>query len=138
MKKISILVFVAFVTVSAATSGTSNEEPVQHLTVPEVTSVEEAKKMFLEKTFEIKSKQTLDESELQEIHIITYSLEKSVAFFAENLTEAGQTLLQQIAVVVENIHLNSENSRRQETQELLEEYFRLVNVFMTNHWTVNS
>jgi len=136
MKIILGLLMALSVMISAFASDVLKEEPVQHLIVPDVTSVEEAKRILLETSFEIASKQTLDEAELSQIHIITYSLEKSVAYFTENLTGEGQVLLQEMAVVVENIHLNSENNRKQETQEQLMEYFRLVNVFIYNYWEI--
>ena len=98
----------------------------------------EAKKIFLEKTFEISSKQKLDEAELQQIHIVTYTLEKSVEYFAENLTDEKQELVKEIAVVVENIHLNSENNRKKDTQQQLIKYFELANKFIYKYWQISA
>lgn len=138
MKNLAGLLLALSFSASVMASDISKEEPIQHLVVPNVTSVEEAKKVFLESTFQINSKQKLDDAELQQIHIITYSLEKSVAYFAENLTEEGRTLLKEIAVVVENIHLNSENNRKEETRKQLAAYFKLANLFIYNHWIINT
>ena len=67
--------------------------------------------------------------ELHEIHVITYSLEKAVAFFAENLSGARQETAQEMAVVVEEVHLSSENNRREETKAALDQYFALFESF---------
>jgi len=138
MKKLIALLLVMAFIAPAHASGVSKEEPVQHLKVPSVNSMEEAKKIFLEKTFEINSKQKLDEAELQQIHIVTYTLEKSVAYFAENLTNEKQALVNEIAIVVENIHLNSENNRKEETQQQLTKYFKLASKFIYKYWQVNA
>ena len=95
----------------------------------EVTSASEAKRIFLETTAQIKSKTKLNPSELQEIHFITYSLEKSVAYFAESLTGEKQKMAQHIAEVVEFIHINSENNRKSETKVQLDKYFKLAAQF---------
>lgn len=138
MKNLVVLLLTfAFIT-STQASGVTKEEPVQHLKVPGVSSMAEAKKIFLEKTFEISSKQKLDEAELQQIHIVTYTLEKSVEYFAENLTDEKQELVKEIAVVVENIHLNSENNRKKDTQQQLIKYFELANKFIYKYWQISA
>jgi len=109
-----------------APADASKKEPVQHLKVAEVTSMEEAERIFVEKTAEIKAKKKLDVPELQEIHVATYTLEKSVAYFAENLTGERQELAKEIAVVVEEIHINSENNLKETTQQHLAKYFELA------------
>jgi hypothetical protein len=109
-----------------APADVSKKEPVQHLKAAEVTSMEAAEKIFIEKTAEIKGKKKLDVPELQEIHIATYTLEKSVAYFAENLTGERQELAKEIAVVVEDIHINSENNLKEKTQQHMTKYFELA------------
>lgn len=104
----------------------SKEKPTQHLKVDDVTTMAEAEKIFIEKTSEIRAKTKLDVAELQEIHFITYRLEKSVAYFAENLKGERQALAQDIAVVVEDIHINSEDNRKEKTQQHLKNYFELA------------
>jgi hypothetical protein len=89
----------------------SNEKPTQHLQVADVQSMEEAKAIFLDKTAEIRAKKPLNLENASQIHIITYTLEKSVAYFAENLTGDRQELAKEIAVVVEDIHIASEGNR---------------------------
>ena len=107
-------------------SSTNAEKPVQHLDLPDLTSLEEAKNIFLETTKALKEKQTLDEPELNEVHIITYSLEKAVAYFKDNLENEKQLLANQMAVVVEEVHLASENNLDLETKSHLQLYFRLA------------
>jgi len=124
MKKLILLFFaLAFALPVLATE--ESKEPVQHLKITDVTSMEDAEKIFIEKTSEIKSKKKLDVTELQQIHIITYSLEKSVAYFAENLKGERQELAREIAVVVEDIHISSENNHQEKTKKLLSKYLKL-------------
>ena len=131
MKKLLLLFFAFMCAVPALVSGSSEDKPVQHIKVADVTSAEEARKIFMETTTEIKKRKKLDPSELQQIHIITYSLEKSVAYFVENLKGERQTLAQEIAVVVEDIHLASENNRKEETEKVLTRYFNLADRFIS-------
>jgi hypothetical protein len=108
----------------------SNEKPTQHLQVADVQSMEEAKAIFLDKTAEIRAKKPLNLENASHIHIITYTLEKSVAYFAENLTGDRQELAKEIAVVVEDIHIASEGNRLEELKEHLNNYFVLVDKFL--------
>ena len=131
MNKLVILFFSLIFALHVMASGESKEEPIQHLKIADVTSMKDAKKIFIEKTSEIKSKKTLDQLELQQIHIITYSLEKSVAYFVENLEGERQELAKEIAVVVEVIHISSENSRQEKTETHLNKYFNLAEKFIS-------
>jgi hypothetical protein len=129
MNKLVVLILSFAFAFPVMAGSESKEEPVQHLKVADVTSMEDAKKIFLETTSEIRSKKKLDVAELQEIHVITYSLEKSVAYFVENAEGERKKLAEEIAVVVEDIHLSSENNRKKETQALLKKYFDLADRF---------
>jgi len=110
-------------------TGESEEKAVQHIKLADVTSAAQAKKVFLKSTSDIKSKKKLDAAELHEIHFITYSLEKSVAFYAENLSGDRQELAKEMAEVVEFIHINSENNRKEKTKKYLNQYFDLAAQF---------
>jgi hypothetical protein len=107
----------------------ASEKPVQHLQLPDVTSYEEAKQVFSEITRELRKKHKLDEAELHEIHMTTYSLEKAVAYFAENMKGDQQAAAKNIAEVVELVHIGSENNRASETEVYLKEYFKLAEKF---------
>ena len=61
--------------------------------------------------------------------MITYSLEKAVAFFAKNLGGARQLTAQEMAVVVEEVHISSENNRKEDTKAALDQYFNLFKSF---------
>ncbi len=61
--------------------------------------------------------------------MITYSLEKAVAYFADNTQGEQQAAANKIAEVVELVHIGSENNRAAETKSYLEEYFTLANTF---------
>jgi len=61
--------------------------------------------------------------------MIIYSLKKAVAFFAENLSEARQVTAQEMTVVVEEVHLSSENNRKDETNAALDQHFALFESF---------
>lgn len=108
----------------------SKEKPTQHLKIADVNSMEEAKELFIDKTAEIRKKKTLNLEEASQIHIITYTLEKSVAYFAENLEGEKQKLAKKIAVVVEDIHIASEGNRLGNLKKHLNEYFDLVDQFI--------
>lgn len=130
MKKLILLVCVMFFSLSALASEEAKEKPTQHLKIPDVTSMEDAKTIFLGKTMEIRNKKNISLKEAAEIHIITYTLEKSVTYFAENLMGEKQSLAHQMAVVVENIHINSESNRLEKLKKHLKEYFDLVDKFI--------
>ena len=108
----------------------SKEKPTQHLQIADVNSMEEAKVIFLDKTVEIRNKKPLNLEAASQIHIITYTLEKSVAYFAENLEGEKQDQAKQIAVVVEDIHLASESNRLDDLQKHLDKYFDLADKFL--------
>lgn len=131
MSKLVILILSFAFALQVMASDESKEEPVQHLKIAEVTSAQDAKNIFIDKTSEIKSKKKLDPLELQQIHIITYSLEKSVAYFVENLTGERQELAKEIAVIVEDIHISSENNRQEKTKALLNKYFDMAEKFIS-------
>ena len=130
MKKLILFILAMFFSLPILASEESREKPTQHLYVPGVTSMEDAKAIFLGKTLEIRAKKNIGVKEASEIHIITYTLEKSVAYFAENLMGEKQSLAKQMAVVVENIHISSESNRLEKLQKHLKEYFDLADKFI--------
>ena len=130
MKKLALLVFTMLFALSALAVDESKEKPTQHLQVTDVQSMKEAKEIFIDKTAEIRARKPLNLENASRIHIITYALEKSVAYFAENLTGEPQELAKQIAVVVEDIHIASESNRLEELKEHLNKYFDLVDEFI--------
>lgn len=105
------------------------EKPIQHLQLEDIATKSKAVEVMKATTEQLRSKSRLDALELHEIHMITYSLEKAVAFFAENLSGARQETAQEMAVVVEEIHLNSENNRKEATKAALAQYFILFESF---------
>lgn len=136
MKKLNLFTFsILIATITALTStltpvvAVASEEPVQHLELADVTSYEEAKQVFTETTAKMQSKTKLNANELGEIHIITYSLEKAVAYFAENMEGEQKARAKIMANVVELVHLGSENNRPIETKVYLDEYFKLADTF---------
>lgn len=133
MRYIITAFFAIFMTViNTSVIMASEEEPIKHLEVPEIISSEEAKRVFIETTSELRTKTKLDASELHEIHIITYSLEKAIAYFAENMKDEQQAEAKKMAEVVELVHLDSENNRATKTREHLDQYFNLADAFSRN------
>ena len=110
-------------------SNEQDEKPIQHLKLEDIASESSAVEVMQATTEQLLAKTNLDALELHEIHMITYSLEKAVAFFAENLSGARQVTAQEMAVVVEEIHLSSENNRKDATKVALDQYFALFNSF---------
>lgn len=132
MRLLIALLFTAVFSNTIQASPVTQEKPVQHLKISKVSSAEEAERIFIEKTSEIKRLKNLDEDTLHQIHMITYTLEKSVEFFALNLDGDKQKLASEIAIVVEDIHINSENNRIEKTQKHLNTYFKLADAFITD------
>ncbi|MGB5252021.1 MAG: DUF6746 family protein [Sedimenticolaceae bacterium] len=130
MKQLALLVFTMLFSLSALAVDESREKPTQHLQVADVQSMEEAKAIFIDKTAEIRAKQPLNLENASQIHIITYTLEKSVAYFAENLQGEKQEIAKKMAVVVEDIHITSESNRLENLKEHLNKYFGLVDEFL--------
>ena len=130
MKKLIFAFLVMFFSLSVLASGESKEKPTQHLKIVDVTSMIEAKEIFVVKTAEIIGKKSIGIKESAEIHIITYSLEKSVAYFVENLKGSKQKLAKEMAVVVEDIHINSERNQLEKLKKHLKEYVNLVDKFL--------
>ena len=106
-----------------------DEKPIQNLKLEDIASESKALEVMQSTTVQLRIMTNLDALELHEIHMITYSLEKAVAFFAENLSGARQETAQEMAVVVEEVHLSSENNRREETKAALDQYFALFESF---------
>ena len=86
-------------------------------------------KVFNETTAQLKQKTKLDSAAMNDIHIITYSLEKAVAYFSENMVGEQQANAKEMAELVEEIHLGSENNRVEETSQSLDQYFELADTF---------
>ena len=105
------------------------EKPIQHLKLENIATKSSAVEVMQSTTEQLLAKNNLDALELHEIHMITYSLEKAVAFFAENLSGARQVTAQEMAVVVEEVHLSSENNCKEETKVALDQYFALFEAF---------
>ncbi len=130
MKQLALLVFTVFFCFPVLAADESKEKPTQHLQVADVQSMQEAKAVFIDKTAEIRAKQPLNLESASHIHIVTYTLEKSVAYFAQNLTGQKQEQAKELAVVVEDIHLTSEGNRLEELKGHLNKYFGLVDEFL--------
>ena len=113
-----------------------NEEPIQHLKLEDIYSLEEASAVFAKEVDFIVGKEELTAGALHEIHMSTYSLEKAVAYFVENSEAEEQNLAEQISVVVEEIHLASENNRSEDTRSYIDQLDKLAKnsgSFRANH-----
>lgn len=130
MKKLLLLVLTMLFSFSLIASDELEEKPTRHLQAVDVNSMQQAKEIFLDKTVEMRSKKELSLEEISQIHVITYTLEKSVAYFVENLSGQQQDLAKEIAAVVEDIHIASENNRPEQLNVHIEEYFHLVDRFI--------
>ena len=74
------------------------EKPIQHLKLKDIASESNAVEVMQSTTEQLRAKTNLNALELHEIHMITYSMEKAVAFFAENLSGARQVIAQEMTV----------------------------------------
>jgi hypothetical protein len=121
--------FIIACLMACGVSQASEDKPVQHLKLESISDAATAKSVFLQETAALKAKNKLDAQALQDIHIITYSLEKSVAFYTQSSNLSTQAEAKVLADVVEALHLNSENNRTVATQKNLTQYFSLADKF---------
>lgn len=135
MKALVIFLYIAassILSLQALSLAFASEKPTQHLQLPDVTTSEEAKKVFIETTSELQDKRELNQEELNEIHITTYSLEKAVAYFVENMKGDQQTEAKKLAELVERIHLTSETDQADKLRTYLQDYSNLASAFAKN------
>ena len=123
-----IVTFVALTQLSGHLS--ASEQPIKHLDLPDIETADQARKVFKETTAELLSNKKLDASELNDIHITTYSLEKAVAYFVDNSSGDQKKSAIELAEVVERIHLASENDRPEEVREYLGDYSQQAAAFV--------
>lgn len=132
IRSLSLLGLSIFIGACQDNANVSHEQkPVQHLHLPDITTQSEAWDVLQATSQQLRNRQKLDASELNEIHMITYSLEKAIAYFA---TQSEPTLAKQaqaIASVVEDLHLHSENNRKEASQAALNRYFKLYEPFLS-------
>lgn len=102
------------------------KKPTQHLKVADITSLDNAVKVFNETVVKLKAKTKFDTAELHEIHLITYSTEKALAYFGENFTGEQKELAKKAAIVLEEVHLASESNNKEATQKSLTEFLALA------------
>ncbi|NVK12082.1 MAG: hypothetical protein HWD83_08775 [Gammaproteobacteria bacterium] len=102
------------------------DDAVRHLELEEVTSFEVAEDIFSADTERLKAISELNPATLHDIHFITYSLETAVAFFVNNSHSEESAYYQELAEVVEEIHIASENGRAEETRDHLDRYFAMA------------
>ena len=94
-----------------------------------ILSLEKATTVFSEEVAFITGKEELTAGVLHEIHMSTYSLEKAVAYFVENSPGEEKSLADEIAVVVEEIHLASENNRTDDIRGFIDQLEKLAKKF---------
>ncbi len=132
MTKLKSVIFLALMAAFSSlylTVGIAGEQPVQHLIVDDITSYQEAKQVFANTTADIKTKTKFDAADLHDIHMITYSLEKAIAYFVDNMEGKKKAAAGKMAAVLELVHLSSENNRNIEIQVYLENYFKRAEAF---------
>ena len=129
MKCVSQAIFAVVLTVLYSGSVVGSKEAIKHVNLPDITSYQEAKEVFNQTTTELRQKDKYDETELREIHLITYSLEKAIAYFLENMEHDQQASAKKLAELVELIHIGSENNRATETKVHLKAYFQIADTY---------
>ena len=132
IRTLSLLGLTIFIGACQDNADVSHEQkPVQHLQLPDIATQSKAWDVLQKTNEQLRTRQQLDTGELNEIHMITYSLEKAIAYFA---TESEPTLAKQaqaMAIVVEDLHLHSENNRKEASQAALNRYFKLYEPFLS-------
>lgn len=130
MKFVLLAIFATTLTTHLSVPAFATTKAIKHIDLPDITSYVEAIEVFNQTTSELREKNKLDVTELQEIHIITYSLEKAIAYFSENMEGNQQVSAKEIAELVELVHVSAENNRASETEVYLQEYFELANTYL--------
>jgi len=133
LKYTSLALFIGLLSTLYTAGAMASDKPVQHLQLADVTTLKDANRVFFKTTSQLSEKNKLDAAELQEIHIITYSLEKAVAFFVENTQGEQQIAAKKMAEVIELVHIGSENNRAEDTKAYLDQYFSLAQPFSIKH-----
>ena len=85
IKFVLLAIFATTLTAYISAPAFATTKAIKHIDLPDITSYEEAKEVFNQTTSELREKNKLDATELQEVHMITYSLEKAVAYFSKNM-----------------------------------------------------
>jgi hypothetical protein len=129
IKSVLLATFAIILTTYSSAPAFATKEAIKHIDLPDITSYEEAKEVLSQTTAELLKKNKLDETELHEIHMITYSLEKAVAYLSENIKDDQQASAKEMARLVELVHVSAENNRATETEVYLREYFELANTY---------
>ncbi|MCH2191361.1 MAG: hypothetical protein MK188_10595 [Gammaproteobacteria bacterium] len=129
MKNKTIALIISFLFVFSFTSYA--EKSIKHKVVEDIVTSEKAIQVFNETTAQLKTKTKLDQDELNDVHMITYSLEKAVAYFVENSSGDQRDDAEKMAELVELVHIASENNRKDETEANLVNYFSLASEFET-------
>ena len=107
-----------------------SQKPVQHRKLPDIVTQSEAWDVLQTTSQRLRNQKQLNASELNEIHIITYSLEKAISYFATQSDSRIAQRAQAMATVVEDLHLNSENNRKEASQAASKNYFQLYEDFL--------
>ena len=105
-----------------------DDKPIQHLKLENILSLEKATTVFSKEVAFITGKEEFTAGALHEIHMSTYSLEKAVAYFVENSQGEEKSLAEEIALVVEEIHLASENNRAEDTRGFIDQLEKLAQI----------
>lgn len=129
---ISLLAALTLVLSTVTLADTHAEKSIKHKVVDDIVTFDRALEVFEETTVELHTKTTLDETELNDIHMITYSLEKAVAYFVENSKDEQRVNAEKMAEVVELVHIASENNRKTQAKLYLEAYFQFSSEFYFN------
>ena len=130
VKFVLLAIFATTLTAYISAPAFATTKAIKHIDLPDITSYEEAKEVFNQTTSELRKKNKLDATELQEVHMITYSLEKAVAYFSKNMEGDQQVSAKEIAELVELVHVSAENNRASETKVYMQEYFELANTYL--------
>ena len=123
------ILLIAFIALIISFQAYSTEKSIKHKVVPDIVSMDEAKAVFAKTTSQLQGLTILDEAELHDVHMITYSLEKAVAYFVDNMIGGDTEMAAKMAELVELVHIASENNNAVETKNHLADYFEIAGDF---------
>ena len=98
------------------------EKPIQHMQVDAITEAASAQMVFQRDTAKLQALMPLTDSDLAQVHQISYTLEQSLAYYVRNASDSAKAQAAIMADQVESFHLHSESQRLAETDAALSQY----------------
>ena len=108
--------------VLCCTANAMAEKPIQHMQVDVITEAASAEMVFQRDTAKLQALMPLTDSDLAQVHQISYTLEQSIAYYVSNASDSAKAQAAMMAEQLESFHLHSESQRLADTEAALQQY----------------